>query len=375
MDRQKTYTCDIIVVTWNKLDYIRQCVESILRYTEAPCRLIIVDNASDEDTRRYLAALEGSGAVAIRLIQNDANVGPGKARNIALRHLDAEYVCFIDSDVVVTPGWLANMIAVARSSTEIGMVNPSSNNYNQVPPAGMSFYDYARTLAPLKQEYLEVGHCISFCMLIKAEVAERIGPLDEGYILALYEDTDYSMKATSAGYRCVIARGAYVWHYGHGSTSRVKKMDEIAEKNRKRFYQKWGRPLRIFWGCAAPFGSDAFRDALARSIQLAREGHYVYFSARGSAGLTCAAVFTQCGFHEHANVHVTWHRGMLFGWFCLWRVLVRRKKGYDIVVTDDRGLAKLTKRLGFLHRAEAVDASDAALLSAVSYRKKFEGLR
>ena len=179
------YRCDIIVVTWNKLSLIKECVQSILKHTDIRSCLIIVDNASEEDTKAYLEALKGNDRVDVKLIFNKENLGPGKARNLALKEMSADYACFVDSDVVVSPGWLSNMISLADANPDIGMVNPSSNNFNQVPPKGVSLDEYALSLAAYKDAYTESGHCISFCMLIKAEVVRKIGFFDEEYILCL----------------------------------------------------------------------------------------------------------------------------------------------------------------------------------------------
>ncbi|MBI4335619.1 MAG: glycosyltransferase family 2 protein [Candidatus Omnitrophica bacterium] len=352
------YKCDIIVVTWNKLDYIKECAGSILRHTDVRSRLIIVDNASDESTRSYLKALEGNGAVDIKLIFNDTNLGPGMARNKALAVLEAENVCFVDSDVVVTPGWLSAMIAVSVKSPGIGMVNPSSNNFNQAPPKGVTLDDYSRALYSLfKDSFLEVGHSISFCMLIKSEVVRKIGFIDEEYVLALYEDTDYSMKATAAGYSCVIAKGAYVWHYGHGSTGRVKRINAIAEKNRERFYKKWGRPLRIFW-CAESSPEDtAFGGVIRSGVELARDGNYVYIYGRGESTPDKGKVFGLFGLTEHANVHVKLWPGPGLKWICLLKALSKRKKAFDLIVADE-SVAALLKRFASFYKAKITGAAD-----------------
>lgn len=374
MSPQTSYRCDIIVVTWNKLDYIRECVASVLKHTDVKSRLIVVDNASNADTQNYLKGVRGNERVDVKLIFNETNLGPGKARNIALRQMDADYVCFVDSDVTVTPGWLSNMIGLAQAYTEIGMVNPSSNNFNQVPPQGIPLDEYAQTLAPLKNSYIEVGQCISFCMLIKREVVSEIGLIDENYILAMYEDTDYSMKASASGYRCVIAKSAYVWHYGHGSTGRVKKMEAISEKNKGRFYKKWGKPLRIIWCSTAGVDDRAFKELLGAAVKLAREGNFVYFFTQEKGLHDKSEVFKRAGLTEHANVHLNLYKGSLFKWFCLWRVLKKRKKKYDMAVTDDNGTAALIKQFNFLHRAKVIAGSDFKLIHATSQQKRFEGV-
>jgi len=371
---QTKYRCDIIVVTWNKLDYIKECVASILRHTTVKSRLIVVDNASNEDTQNYLKGVKGNERVDVQLIFNETNLGPGKARNIALKQIDADYVCFVDSDVTVTPGWLSKMINLAKGYPEIGMVNPSSNNFNQVPPKGTSLDEYAQTLVKFKNNYIEVGQCISFCMLIKREVVNKIGLIDENYILAMYEDTDYSMKASTSGYRCAIAKSSYVWHYGHGSTGRVKKMDAISDKNKARFYKKWGKPLRIIWCSTAGVDDSTFKESLEASIKLARAGNFVYIFTQEKRHYDKGEVFKKAGLTEHANVHLNLYNGGLFKWFCLWRVLKKRKKKYDMAITDNENTAALIKQFNFLHDAEVIAGNDFKLIHATSQQKRFEGV-
>lgn len=367
----ETYRCDIIVATWNKLDYIKECTQSILKHTDVKSRLIIVDNASEDDTKMYLKGLKGNEMVDIKLIFNKENLGPGKARNMALRDVRADYVCFVDSDVVVTPGWLSNMINLADANPDIGMLNPSSNNFNQVPPGGVSLDEYARSLMPFKDGYIEVGQCISFCMLIKAAVVRKIGFIDEDYILALYEDTDYSMKASSAGYRCVIARGSYIWHYGHGSTGRVKKINAIAEKNKERFYRKWGRPIRIAWFSTLHVEGRKFRETLVSSIGLAREGNFVYIFAREKRPFSKEEIFRKLKLVEHANVHLKLYQGRGFKWFCLWRILIKRKKRYDLVIADDESTASLVKMFKPLYKAKVLAAPPFEEIAKVARDLKF----
>ncbi len=254
------------------------------------------------------------------------------------------------------------MIILAERHPEIGMVNPSSNNFNQSPQAGVSLDEYGRSLAGLRDDYIEVGHCISFCMLIKAEVINKIGLIDEEYILALYEDTDYSLKASAAGYRCVIARGSYVWHYGHGSTGRVKSMNAIAEKNKERFYGKWGRPLRILWCCALEAQAEAFKGELASCIELARGGNYVYMLIREKRMISRQMIFRDAGFIEHANVHIKLYPGRSFKWFCFFRLLIKRKKRYDMAVAD-AAVAPFLRRFAFLYRAKVVPKENLGEIS------------
>jgi len=68
-------TCDIIIPVWNQLSFTRNCVDSILKNTDAGYRLIIIDNASDKETRDYLESLKSLSHPPVLLVRNEKNVG------------------------------------------------------------------------------------------------------------------------------------------------------------------------------------------------------------------------------------------------------------------------------------------------------------
>jgi len=113
----------------------------------------------------------------------------------------------MNNDVVVTPGWLERMIAVAKSSPRIGIVGPMSNHISgpqQVPPvqyneatlAGLEDFAAAFARAHAGQSQ-HVWRVVGFCMLIKRTVIDKIGGLDERYGLGNFEDDDFSLRAGS----------------------------------------------------------------------------------------------------------------------------------------------------------------------------------
>ena len=86
--------CDLILLSWNNPEILRQCVDSILRSTRTPSRLIMVDNGSSETgVREYLSSLKGNDTIQIRLIFNTVNEGFAKGMNKGMKASDAPYVC------------------------------------------------------------------------------------------------------------------------------------------------------------------------------------------------------------------------------------------------------------------------------------------
>jgi len=238
--------CDLILLSWNNLSLLKRCVESIMRCTQTPCRLIIVDNGSTEyGLREYLVTLKDSGNVMVKIIFNCMNEGFARGMNKGMEISRASYVCILNNDIIVTDGWLSEMIKVARSEPAIGIVNPSSNNFGLRFEKETTLDEFARNLKRYSGEWAEMNACVGFCMLIKREVVEKAGFLDDKYGYAYFEDTDYSRRAQKAGYKCAIAKASYVYHDEGRSGKFLKNKDETFNRSAKIFENRWGRILRV----------------------------------------------------------------------------------------------------------------------------------
>jgi GT2 family glycosyltransferase len=134
--------CDIVIPVWNMKELTEQCVNNVIRHTDFPYRLIMIDNASDEETRRYLEDLVKRKDINVRLIRNEENLGNSKAANQGIRASDAEYVCILDNDTLVMDHWLTEMVNTAESDEKMGVVNPLSN-YGSKKPLGRKWEDVA----------------------------------------------------------------------------------------------------------------------------------------------------------------------------------------------------------------------------------------
>ncbi len=232
--------CDIIIPIWNQLSYTRDCLEHILKNTKYPYRLILVDNASDDDTKEYLRKFEAQHKDRTLLIRNEENLGYIKAINQGLRASDSEYVCMMNNDTLPAPGWLERMVDFAVTHPDVGLINPQCQGHS-----GDTVDSHAATLERNKGEYMEMNQCQGFCMLVKRELIDKIGFLDEAFGVGGYDDTDYSIRAHKAGYRCVAIRDSYVFHRIHASFDKAGNREEVVDRNRKIYYEKWGKHLRI----------------------------------------------------------------------------------------------------------------------------------
>jgi GT2 family glycosyltransferase/tetratricopeptide (TPR) repeat protein len=232
----------IIIVTFNQLDYTRQCVESIRRLTDEPYELIFVDNGSSDETAAYLEALPGA-----RVIRNAENRGFPAAANQGIAAAAGAQLLLLNNDTIATTGWLRRLLAPLHGDPKIGLAGPCSNfvgSEQQVEasydsPAGLDGFAWEWGKAH-DRELVDTHRLIGFCLLIRRAVVDAIGLLDERFGIGCFEDDDYCLRAIRAGFRVVIARDAFVHHYG-GRTFLGTGIDlaGLLRENERRFREKW----------------------------------------------------------------------------------------------------------------------------------------
>lgn len=330
--------CDVIMAVWNQLTFTRDCIESIFKNTDGSYRLIIIDNASGEETKKYLEELARENP-SVLLVRNNENTGFVKAMNQGMSLSKAPYICLLNNDTLVMKGWLKTMIDIAEAHKDIGILNPSSNNLGQKPQPGEPIEYFAANLAKDRDEFIELGAAIGFCMLIKREVIERIGMFDEIYGMGNFEDTDFSRRAIKEGYRCARACGAYVYHRENTSFKALKTFDEDFRRNREIFECRWGKPKRVAY-LLDSYDSNTMKRIEMDSLKLARQGNWVWYFLKKSLEVP-----------NHSNiisikVGEEWYLPKaVFG------ILKKKKKFSEILVGDER-TAGILKWLDFIHKAK-----------------------
>lgn len=207
--------------------------------------LFINDSPDDADLAAALEDIaDGIGeAFPSRVLENPANLGFVKACNRAIveavdRGMD---LLLLNSDAVLTPGALREMVRVSRLDPMVGFVNPRSNNATL---ATLPFQDRFRQ-APLGDaeaawralshhlpELSYVPTAIGFCMLVRWGILAEFGGFDEIYGRGYNEENDLVMRAGRRGYRAVLANRAFVWHEGGSSFGRNDDAIALEKRNR-----------------------------------------------------------------------------------------------------------------------------------------------
>ncbi|HTF91358.1 MAG TPA: glycosyltransferase [Planctomycetota bacterium] len=238
----------IVVVSYDALEQTRACLARLRETRDAnhPTEIIFVDNGSSDGSAEFLAA-----ATDVKLLRNNVNLGAPRARNQALPHARGEYVVFLDNDAMVTPDWLARLLYHAEVNPLSGCIAPTSDRAAHGQQVVMtcatdpeSIARFAReTSRDLNRQHFHAPVLSSFCMLVPRRVLDAIGGFDERFSPWGYEDDDFTLRATLAGFQNRCARDVFVRHEAYKGRSKLERHSELLQANWERFATKWGLAL------------------------------------------------------------------------------------------------------------------------------------
>ena len=247
----------IIIVNWNGGAFLRAAIESVI---DAPpgveFDIIVVDNASTDASLDWLRSPEATkrlGGVSLRLVVNTANAGFSKANNQGFALSDAPLLFLLNSDAEVRAGTLDKAVATLKSDGRIGavgprLVNPDGSLQPSVfrnPPAPweilLAGFRLHRLLpANLRARLLLGGYwnhadrrsvkrLSGAAMLVRREVIERVGGLDERYHM-YGEDVEWCLRISRGGWLLVHEPDAVVMH--HGGQSSKQRWGDVEAAHR-----------------------------------------------------------------------------------------------------------------------------------------------
>ena len=266
----------IIIPVFNQIKYTKLAIESIQKFTNVPYEIIVVDNASTDETKDYLSSLSATAGEVVKVIANPQNYGFPKAVNQGIALSRGEYIVVLNNDVVVTDKWIERLIDHIIDDPTIGIVAPMSNYVS-----GLQKLDGVEKFYLKEGEVDEIsllkfsedlyhknkGQKIIFprvaglCMLIKRNVIETIGGFDERFSPGNFEDDDFCLRAVLAGFKVVIAKDVFIHHFGSKSftANGREKYVHLLKRNEKIFVEKWGStPTEIFLQKKKPKHNEIF---------------------------------------------------------------------------------------------------------------------
>jgi GT2 family glycosyltransferase len=231
----------IIIVSYNSLRDLEQCLNSLLKSNTSDTEIIVVDNASQDGSTEMV---QSRFPLAL-LICSPENVGFGAANNLGASQARGEYLAFLNPDTIVTQGWLPPLLEVLESDPKVGMAtsrillmsDPNRVNTcgNDVHLSGLALcrgLGQAASSPPSGKTEL-VAAISGAAFAIRRELFHANGGFDEAFFLYM-EDTDLSLRIRLAGYQIACALDSTVYHDY-----------ELTFGSMKTFYQERNRYLML----------------------------------------------------------------------------------------------------------------------------------
>jgi GT2 family glycosyltransferase len=230
---------------------------SLIEHTEQPLELILVDNASRDDSVSVVRA----GISGMKLIAEDKNLGFGGGNNRAAKEARAPVVCMLNPDARVTAGWLDPLLALL-DDPRVGAAAPAligADGDLQEAGAMVDHWGYTGPIGtrgfgqpvPTPTGRISVDYASAACLLIRTDLFRSMDGFDPAYRLAYYEDVDLCMRLWERGLQVWADPASRVIHLGGGSVTPVVSQ-ALWHHNRSVFLHRWRAELAhrpSFKGC------------------------------------------------------------------------------------------------------------------------------
>lgn len=208
----------VIVVSYNGVDVIEPCLASLVAQTFPQVEIIVVDNASQDDT----VSLVRERFPGVTLIENESNLGFASANNVGIAHAHGYCIALLNQDAWATPHWLEEMAKVFAEQPSTGMCAAKvlySGEPERINSTGVLLY---RDLATVNRglDELDRGQYDAVeevfgpygaAAAFRRELLDEVGGLDDRYYL-MHEEDDLAWRARFVGWRCTYVPSAIVFH-------------------------------------------------------------------------------------------------------------------------------------------------------------------
>jgi len=290
----------VVMVLYGGWKLARRAISALAENTDPRFELILVDNASPDDTLERIEEHVGGATV----IRNRSNTGFGPASNQGAALARGRTLCFLNSDALVEPGWLPPLLETL-AEPDVGAVVPLFLNESGTVQEAGSVVDsigHAHAVGdggdPRDFQYRfprEVDFGSAACMLVPAELFFELGGFDELFAPAYFEDTDLCFKLHERGLRTIFEPRSRVVHVRHGSST-SEDARKLMEEHRDLFVERWAERLtrrpRLVEVAQKPHQMLAARDSEALDRILVIDDR-VPFTDRGSGDPRMSALLIE----------------------------------------------------------------------------------
>jgi GT2 family glycosyltransferase len=219
----------VIVLSYNSKQNVLDCIRSITTSDFKDYELLLVDNASSDDTVQEVSRIFPT----VRIVKSGVNLGRTGGYNLGIRHACGSLILFLDQDTEISPRMLSELVTIMNSDEGIGGCGPKIYYFND-PSRLWSAGSYVAMLTGrthfIGRDKFDCGQFDRVidvqqhptALMVRSQLANAIGGYDSA-IFMVYCDADFCLKIWEAGRRIVLAPRAKLWH-------KVKKSSHLNEK-------------------------------------------------------------------------------------------------------------------------------------------------
>lgn len=285
------YTLSIVIINYKTPNLVVDVLESLKTEVDSlSMKVVVVDNNSQGSSLNILNTwiVENNSAEWIKLIDAGVNTGFSGGNNIGIKSVKAQNYLLLNSDTVVRPGTIKQLLEAADQYQEAGLISPrlewengeaqeSCFNYHSplsefISSAGTGFIEsFLKKYVvskPISDEPKYYQWCSFACILIKSEVIKKIGLLDDKYFM-YFEDVAFSYQANLAGWKILNIPSASVVHL-RGGSSPVKSQKKMRKPIPRYYYESRTRYFHQVYGHFGLLSANLLW-SLGRCISLFRQ--------------------------------------------------------------------------------------------------------
>ena len=226
-DEQNRPSVSIVILNYNGKSCLQECLSSVLKTNYPNFEVILVDNASKDNSLKTAQAVFGADP-RLKIVNSRVNVGFSGGNNIGFTYSLGKYIVFLNNDTIVDSDWLATLVNAMQNDPSIGLAQSMILNIggDKIQTAGWLFSNYLIHKYQLCkdkpsntkfQPVFEVSFVCGACMMISRKVAEEMGLFDPKMPF-FYDDTLLSLKTWLAQKRVVTVSESKIRHIG-GATN------------------------------------------------------------------------------------------------------------------------------------------------------------
>ncbi|MDP2793584.1 MAG: glycosyltransferase family 2 protein [Sulfurisoma sp.] len=243
----------VIVVNWNAGHWLAKTVSALRRQTFAGFRVIIVDNASTDDS----LALALDAWPAVEILAQEKNLGFAVANNLAVRYTDSEWIALLNPDAAPEEDWLARLFSAARDNPDFqffGSRQLMADDPERLDGIGDAYHvsglawrvGHGDRDTPEDRQTREIFAPCAAAAFYRRDAFLQVGGFDPGFFCYL-EDVDLGFRLRLAGFRALYVPDAVVAHAGSAITGRMSDFTVYHSQRNLVWVFFKNMPGKLFW--------------------------------------------------------------------------------------------------------------------------------